>query len=482
VSAVHLLKVRTMFAYGIGQVAEAIKNAGFSVFLLFYYNQVLQISATGTSIALAIALVFDAVSDPLAGSLSDKLRSRWGRRHPFILFSAIPLALTFYLLFNPPSDMSELGYILWLLVFSVLVRAAMTFYHIPHLALGAELSADYDQRSTLYAYSTFFGFMGGAMFVPLSYWLFFPTTELFNPGLLNQAAYTPWSLFAGGLMIATIVACVVGTASEIPRIREQVTEPSQKFGFKPLVRELLQAFGNRSFRALFFGMVLSTFVLAVEGIFNPFMGFHFWGMTTEQLIFVPIGQLTGLALSVFFVPILTRRFDKKPTLMACGIIVVINMNTPIVLALLDVSWFPERGSDMLLGILILTAGVTTLLAPILFTTVNSMFADIADEHELEVGERREGILFAARAFALKATSSMGLVFGGVLLDYIQFPRGATLGSVEEDTLWELGFIAGPATSVFIIVGVILYSRYKIDRKRHAEIVIAIKAKKQSAQG
>ena len=75
---VHRLKFPVMFSFGFGQLAEAIKNSGFNVFLLFYYNQVLGVSATLTSVALAIALMFDAVSDPLVGSFSDKLRTRFG--------------------------------------------------------------------------------------------------------------------------------------------------------------------------------------------------------------------------------------------------------------------------------------------------------------------------------------------------------------------------------------------------------------------
>ena len=218
-----------MASYGFGQVAEAVKNSGFNVFLLFYYNQVLQISATGTSVVLAIALVFDAVTDPVAGSLSDKLVSRWGRRHPFILVSAIPLAITFYYLFNPPADLTETGYLIWLGVFSVLVRASMTFYHVPHLALGAELVRDYNQRSTLYAFNTFCGLMGGALFVPVSYRLFFPTTAEFSPGLLNQAAYMPWAMLTGVIMIFAILVCVAGTYREIPRLRRE--SPPQKTAF-----------------------------------------------------------------------------------------------------------------------------------------------------------------------------------------------------------------------------------------------------------
>lgn len=460
-----------MVAFGFGQISEAVKNAGFNTFLLFYYNQVLHVSATGTSIALAVALVFDAFTDPIAGGLSDRLKTRWGRRHPFILTAALPLAMTFYLLFNPPEALSELGYLVWLVIFAVLVRGSMTFYHIPHLALGAEMARDYNQRSTMYAFNTFFGYIGGAMFIPISYLLFFPTTEEFNPALLNKDAYTPWSLFAGGMMIFAILVCVFGTASEIPRLRELDDRiAKEKFGFRRLIVEVGQAFKNPSFRAVFFGMMLSTFILAIEGIFNPFMGFHFWGMKTEQLALIPLGQIVGLILSLFLIPVLTSRFDKKPTLIGSALLTIININAPILLMLSGVSWFPEQGSNALLALLIASAALTAILGPVIFATINSMFADITDEHELEVGERREGVIFAARAFALKATSSMGLIFGGVLLDLIQFPRGARLGEVATDTVWQLGVIAGPATSIFTFFGMALYMGYRIDRKRHEDII------------
>ena len=124
---------------------------------------------------------------------------------------------------------------------------------------------------------------------------------------------------------------------------------------------------------------------------------------------------------------------------------------------------------ILLGILVGNVTVTSFLVPVIFASINSMFADITDEHELETGERREGVIFAARAFAVKATSSIGLIFGGILLDYIQFPRGASTGSVPEDIVWQLGFIAGPATSIFTLVGLVWYMGYKISRQRHQEI-------------
>jgi len=478
--AEHLLSLPTMMSYGFGQVSEAIKNSGFNIFLLFYYNQVLHISATATSIALALALVFDALTDPIAGSLSDKMRSRWGRRHPFIVAAAIPLSITFYFLFNPPELDSELGYVFWLLTFAVLARGSLTFFQVPHLALGAELARDYHQRSTLYSFSTFFGVMGPALFIPVSYIFFFPTTEEFNPALLNEAAYSSWALFGSGLIIFAIVVCVVGTYREIPNLQELTSENQQtRFSFKQLFVEMGEALNNKSFRAIFFGMMLTTFILSVEGVFNPFMGFHFWGMTTEQLKFVPIGSFVGLFLSVIAIPFVTKRFDKKPTLIGSAFIILFNVNLPIVLALSGVSWFPAQGSTALLVVLILSASITAFFAVMVFACLNSMFADIADEHELEVGERREGVLFSARAFAVKLTASLGLIFGGILLDFIQFPRGASLGEVSSDVVWQLGFIVGPATSVFSVIGMFFYFGYAIDEKRHTEIIDELRRRKTS---
>ena len=127
---------------------------------MFYFNQVLGLSGTLAGTAIFIALVFDAVSDPVAGSLSDRFRSRWGRRHPFMYASAAPLAVTFYLLFNPPSGLGQAGLFCWLLCFAVLVRASMTLYHVPHLALGAELTDDYSERTTVVAYRSLFSMVG----------------------------------------------------------------------------------------------------------------------------------------------------------------------------------------------------------------------------------------------------------------------------------------------------------------------------------
>ena len=128
-------------------MAFGAKDNAFSYFLLFYYTQVLGLSPGLGGLALFLALVFDAISDPLVGYVSDRWRSRWGRRHPFMYFSALPVAIGFFFLWNPPAALSEQGLFVYLLSLAILVRTLITLYEIPSSALGPELSGDYDQRT-----------------------------------------------------------------------------------------------------------------------------------------------------------------------------------------------------------------------------------------------------------------------------------------------------------------------------------------------
>jgi glycoside/pentoside/hexuronide:cation symporter, GPH family len=472
---VRRLSVGSMLAFGVGQAAEGIKNTAFNTFVLFFYQQVVGIPGTLTGLALAIALCFDAVTDPLAGAVSDKTRSRWGRRHPFMLAAALPLAAAFYFLFNPPEGLSHFGYFIWLTAFAVLVRGSLTFYYIPHLALGAEMARDYGQRSTLFAFSTLFSLLGGALTGFFAFRFLFPTTPEYNPGLLNPDGYVSFGAIFGIAMTLAIIACFLGTFREIPHLRQPLVV--RPFAFFGMFRDLRDVFRNRSFKALFFGMLFATLVISIEGVFTPYMGVHFWGFSTEQLSLVPLVLLLGLLCSVPLTPLITGRFDKKPTVIGCAAVVIINTNVLIVLRLLDVPWFPGNESPLVLPLVLVTMFITGMLAPVVFANINSMFADIADEHEVNTGERHEGVIYSARAFALKATGAAGVFLGGLLIDFIAFPRGAAAGTVPAETVWMLGFLQGPATSVFTMIGLVLYFGYRLDRKRHAEIMAELDARR-----
>ncbi|MEM9842892.1 MAG: MFS transporter, partial [Pseudomonadota bacterium] len=188
------ISLATKALYGGGSIASGIKDTAFNVFLLFFYTQVAGLSGALAGLAIFIALLLDAVSDPLVGYWSDRFQSAWGRRHPFMYFAALPMGAAFYFLFNPPFDASQNLLFVWMVVFAVLVRFFMTFYAVPSSALIAEMTANYDERTTLSGYRVFLGWVGGLTFATIGYVVFFAPSDAFEDGRLNPTAYQGFAL------------------------------------------------------------------------------------------------------------------------------------------------------------------------------------------------------------------------------------------------------------------------------------------------
>lgn len=476
--AARKLPTTTKLFWGIGQIGEGVKNSAFNSFLLFYYNQILGVSATLTAIALAVAVLFDAISDPLAGSISDRFQSRWGRRHPFMAASAAPMSITLFLLFSPPSGMSEIFYFGWVMFFAISVRTFLTLYHIPHLALGAEMATEYSDRSVLFSYGLFFGAIAGFGFwFSMLTFVFPPQPDLPN-GMYNADGYPRMAATAGILAFTAIMLCVWGTRKEIPNLSRAIPT-RDSLSLVRIYKELKVAFSSPSYRSIFFGLILGTIMLSVEAVFTPFMGIHFWGLETNLLRWIGVGVLVGLVPGTVIGAYLARVLDKKWCLIIPAAIAITNANILIILRLFEI--LPENGHWSILPLLIASGCIGGLVGPVIYITINSMFADISDELELVTGERQEGIIFSARAFAGKAASALGTVFGGFALDFIAFPKNAVPGTVDPDVIFNLGLFQGPVTSVFTLGGLAFYLRYKLSRSRHQEIVAELALRKESSQ-
>ena len=264
----------TKLSFGIGSAAEGIKNVAFTLFLLFFYVQVHGLSASLAGTALFIALCFDAITDPVAGYLSDSWQSRWGRRHPFMYVAAIPLAITFYFVFSPPEGLSQWALFAWLTGFTVLTRGFMTLYFVPHIALGAELSEDYEERTAIVSYRTAFGIIG-TLAVYGSVSLFFPEGEDGARGQLNNNNYPPFALTCAVLMWLVIWISAAGTHSQIPRLRSIEAKP-EPFHFFGVFKETRSALTNPNFRIVFFATLSSYVMSGVNVALSLFIFTFFW--------------------------------------------------------------------------------------------------------------------------------------------------------------------------------------------------------------
>ena len=454
-------------SYGVGQAAEGIKNAAFNVFVFFYYTQVLGLPTVYTGIAIGIALAVDSITDPLIGSLSDNWQGSNGRRHPFLYVSILPLGLFFIGLFNPP-ELQEFTLFLWLTVFSVGTRAMMTLYYVPHVSLGAELSEDFNERTEVVAYRYFFSYVGGILTYIIGFVVYFPDTQF------NVEAYAPFGLTLSLLMMASILITALGTKRRIPHLPASRINRESVSILRVLHKTLLEirsALTNRSFRWLFAGVLIVFAMVGVDNALNLHMNTYFWELQGGGNLFffaaTPVGALIGTALA----SPLTRWFDKKPSVIIGTLCWALCQVIPVVLRLLG--WFPENGTSELLYSLIVIKFIQGLGVVQALIAFNSMVADVVDEHELITGLRQEGIFFSSVSFSNKMTSGIGTVAAGFALALIDWPTGAavqTAADIAPETIAWLGLIYGPIVSGFALVSAYCYSKYGLNRQRHAEIV------------
>jgi len=466
------LPFRLKFAFGIGQAAEGLKNGAFGTFLLFYYNQVLGMPGTLAGVAVGTALIVDAFTDPLAGSLSDHWHSRMGRRHPFMYASMLPLAVTFYFLFHPLVT-SEFGLFVWLVVFSNLSRTAMTLYHVPHIALGAEMTDDFAERSSVVGFRQFFATFGGLAATVIGFWIFFvPTPELRN-GQLNEAAYAPFAMTLALLMVITIFWSAYGTRSVIPFLPRP--PPAERLSVPGVVRRTLRDLASAmrcgSFRWLFGGVLIVYVMVGVDGALNIYIYTYFWELNHNEIVALAPAYPIGVMLGAMLAPTALGRFGKKFGLLFGTTSWAGWQIVPIVARLLG--WFPENGDALLVPLLIairVIQGASTVQANVAF---GSMVADTIDEHELATGKRQEGIFFASSSFSAKAASGMGNIIAGFALDLIAWPRGQQIRSAADvpvETIADLGMLYGPYVAGCGVFSVWCYTRYRLTRERHAEIL------------
>lgn len=469
------LRIGTKFFYGSGAAAEAAIHITFNTFNFLFYNNVLGLSGTLTGLAITIALVFDAVSDPVVGSISDRWKSRLGRRHPFLYLSAIPLGMCFVALYSPPTFLEDLGLFIWFTVFTVGLRISLTFYHVPHLALGAELSDDYKERSVVYAYNSILGMVGGSTAYFLA-WTYFGRVE---GGVSEAGNFLPIGLVVGGLAMAVVFISAFYTQDQIPRLK-QVVDDLPPFSLKQLWEEVWDCFQNRNYLWLLLGLLCLSATNGIREAMNAYIGLFFWELKPDQLRFFGLATPLAFVFAFFITPILNDKFDKVGTMVGGIALLVVFQTMPPTLRLLDV--LPENGDPMIFPMLMVAIAVIYGAGAILNISVMSALADVADDHELNTGRRQEGIFYSARTFVGKATGAFGLLIGGIAIDIIGWPTGVTSADqVHPDTIFSLGLIEGPIAAVPSLFAIFFYARYKITKTRHAEIRASLAERANSRQ-
>lgn len=454
----------TKVAYGFGSVAFGVKNNGFDYFFLIFYSQVMGVDAPLVGAALLIALMVDAVSDPLVGYLSDNTHSRWGRRHPFMYFAALPVALSYFFVWNPPESLVGNELFPYITVLAILVRTLITLYEVPSSALVAELSDNYDERTSMLSYRYFFGWTGGTLMATFALTTLLVPTETIENGMFNIEGFGQFGLAAAIVIFTAIMLSATGTHSRIPYLRSP--PPKQKITVGRIFRELFETLANRSFFALFLAALFGAVATGIAAGLAYYLNTFFWGFSTDQIGVISISVVISAVLAFAIAPVISRKYGKKKGAIGVGVIAFSTAPLAVFLRLIDV--LPANGDPMLFPI-VLTMTVLDVALIISFQIMmSSMIADVVEESEIRTKRRSEGVFFAAVTFTRKFVQGFGVVSATAILTVAQFPPGARPEDVSADSLFRLGALYVPAVFTVWMIMIGCLALYRIDRNKHEE--------------
>ncbi|MBV9331101.1 MAG: MFS transporter [Alphaproteobacteria bacterium] len=453
---------RTKLIYGAGSIAFGVNDQSFSYILPFFFNQVVGLPAIWVGSAVAFAMAFDALADPVVGQVSDNLRTPLGRRHPFMYAAAIPVALSYLLLWNPP-HWSIRAIFYYLIVFAILVRTFITLYEIPSSSLVAELTPDYHQRTSFFAYRNLFAWLGGLSMQLLCYGVFFAADKTHPIGQLNPKGYVTYSI-TGAVVIATVILLsAAGTHRFIPHFAKP--KPRQMTALTTL-REMWETVRHQSFLVLVISALFSSIAAGTLAALNIYFNTFFWGLNSEQIFLLTAVLVPGAVAAWAIAPAVSRWLGKKAALISLWIIAQCFYWFPLGARILG--FFPQNGSPLLVPLLLVfgTVGVTlSITNDIVF---NSMLADVVEDSELRTGRRSEGLFFAARSLVTKAVSGVGGLVAGVLLVLAHFPAHANPATLDPAIPKTLALYYFPIVFGLYAVALVCVGFYRIDRATHEE--------------
>ena len=462
------LSVRLSF--GAGGAVYAVKEAAYTMFVLIFYTQVLGLNGSLTGLIIAVSLFWDAITDPLVGTLSDRLQSRYGRRHPFMVASILPLGLGFIGLFSPPAAIhgSQFWLATWLLFWSLFVRSFVTTFSIPNLAQATEITSDYQERSQVLGLRLGTLFLFSVLTPAAALLLIFGAGPAGEDGRFDVTNYPRYGLLS--CLICWVMATItcVGTRRYARPGPAGAGMPSVATAAGALTRDLLRTFSNASFRNLLGYDIAMMAAYGVISALNMLVWTYYWRFDATQVsLILSLPSLLAVALVLLTLRPLGRRFEKYQLLQLSAIGLVLNTLWLYPLRIAGLLPDDPDGIVFVLNFLFMLVFMYCFLLRGIQT--QSIIADITDEHEWDHDQRQEGGFFAANTFANKVATVVGPLYGGLALDVVGLRGGMLPGEVPEPVLDGLVLAFGLGTLPGMLVALLFGLRITLSRARVNEL-------------
>lgn len=444
------LSRRTKLAYGFGDTGFSLTSTIIGAYFAIFLTDVVGIAPGIAAVAIFIGRSWDYINDPLIGYLSDRTRTRWGRRRPFLLLGALPFALTYLMMWYRPPIESMVGLAAYYALAYVLFEAAATLVYMPYFALTPELTSNYDERTSLTTYRMFFSILGSLV--------------AFTIPLMIVGSFRPENaprVFLMGAIFAMLSAAPLLLVFFGTRERKEYTILAQ-----PGLRESLRAaLKNRPF---IFGVIIFLLTWVSVGILETsllyFIKYVVQRESSSDLIMAVIFVTAMLVLP--FWEWASRRWNKRMAYnagIAFWAVVQIGM----------IALNPGTALPVILTLCAL-AGIGVSAAHVLPW---SIIPDAVEWDEWQTRERHEGMFYSLVMLANKVASSITIPLVLVVLQV----TGYVPGSAEQPASALLGIrlMIGPLPALLLVGGIIFALLYPLTRESHRQIVADLKARRNA---
>ncbi len=454
------LTLKTKLGYGVGEISKEIPNSILVFFLLFFFTDVVGLSPGLAGSVLLVGKVWDAANDPLVGWLSDRTQSRWGRRFPWMLWGAVPLGVSFWMLWLIPPLSSQWQLFIYYTIVLFLFFAALTVVAIPHSTLAAELTQTYDERTQLASFKSAFSIGSSILGLIIAQIVFAMVADV-------GQRYALLGAICGVIVIAAVFGCIWGTYHRFWQLQGVRTEAVSS---NPIVQQVLDILKLRPFLYLMGVYFCSWVGLQATAAILPYFVINCMELSDQHFTQMILAvQGTALIMMFFWSPI-GQRIGKRA---------VYCWGIPLTIAALMGLFLLKPGQTGLMYGLGVLAGMglsTAYLVPW------SMLPDVLDLDELQTGQRREGIFCGLMIQLQKFGTAVAVFMVGKMLEgagYMSQGNSELAITQPESALMAIRWILGPLPAIVLLAGICCAAIYPITRQHHDEILLNLKTSRES---
>ena len=449
----------TKLCYGVGNLGYGSMGQTVNSFIMFFATSVMGLQGALVGAMIALTSLWDGVSDPIIGYLSDRTKNRFfGRRLLYMLIASLSLAICNVLLWSCPAKKGSGLAVVWLVMFLLLQETFNTFFATPYSALCIDIAPDYNDQTKMQSFKSVFYILGLIMPSVLMY-IFMPS----NVGVQTQfdkSGYVNIALVNSLLVVVSGLISIFGTRKRVlsmPNYDKGVIDSTQKHGFKKIIGGYFETLKKKDFRIVTLGYSVSL----IASIFITSVGMHLftfcYHFSSTQISVIMICLFGGAIFSQLIWVNLVKKYDKKQTLIFALCLLLVGI------ALTSVTFLfrTYTTADTIFFFVLPCIFVCGVGSGALYSLPHSMYADVVTMEQFKTKENNAGRYTGYYTFTYNFTNSITLLVIGVLLDLIHFDSTMPLQALSVQA--GLGKIVFFGSSVAITLAIMIFSNYSIKR-------------------